>query len=407
VRLNVDVRNNGPTRAIAPQGSLRHGSQTITLSFPAQTIAHGQTLTMTTSVGVPEPALWSPANPNLYDLTLAVEQESSYSAHVGLRQLTWNGGRMYLNGRRLTLHGASIQEDIQGHGDALSPADQDGLVRQLKEIGSNAARTQHPLDPALLERLDAAGILVWQGIGPVDGAGNWTSKTPALVREAEQRARTTEREAQLHPSIIAWNLANEVAGDNGHPGGQAQYVQAMVKWLHAHDPGRMVAVDVWGDHPPKRPGSLYRGLDAIAETDYSGWYDGPHNTRAQVSALIRSRLATMHRTFPGKVQIISEFGAESNALNPTNSPGGYAFQSQLMVNHIKTYEGDSTLSGMLIWDLRDFALTPTFAGGSIRRQLPNIKLLPGLNQKGLYNYAAKPKPAVAAVAKLFKALGPS
>jgi hypothetical protein len=178
----------------------------------------------------------------------------------------------------------------------------------------------------------------------------------------------------------------------------------MVKWLHARDPGRMVAVDVWGDHPPKVAGSLYRGLDAIAETDYSGWYDGPRDTPAQVRAMIRSRLAAMHKTFAGKVQIISEFGAESNALNPTNSPGGYAFQSQLLVNHIKTYEQDPTLSGMLVWDLRDFALTPTFAGGSIRSELPHIRLLPGLNQKGLYDYAAQAKPAAATVAKLFKAL---
>ncbi len=50
---------------------------------------------------------------------------------------------------------------------------------ELKAIGANAARAQHPLDPALLERLDAAGILVWQGIGPVEGAGNWYSSTPA------------------------------------------------------------------------------------------------------------------------------------------------------------------------------------------------------------------------------------
>jgi Glycosyl hydrolases family 2, TIM barrel domain/Glycosyl hydrolases family 2/Glycosyl hydrolases family 2, sugar binding domain len=403
VRIGVDVRNNGPTRVIAPVGSLQHGSQAIALSFTPQTVAHNQTVTMSSTATVAEPALWSPASPNLYELTLAVGQESSYSAHVGLRQLTWSGNRMYLNGQRLTLHGASIQEDIEGHGDALNAADQNGLVAQLKAIGANAARTQHPLDPALLERLDAAGILVWQGVGPVDGAGNWTSSTPALLREAEQRVRTTVRQAALHPSIIAWNLANEVAG-NGHPGGQAQYIETMSQWIHAHDPGRMAAVDIWGDHPPKVAGALYRYVDAVAETDYSGWYDSPMDTPAQVSALIRSRLAAMHKTFAGKVQIISEFGAESNALNATNSPGGYAFQSQLLTNHIKTYEADPTLSGMLVWDLRDFALTPTFAGGSIRRELPHIRLLPGLNQKGLYDYAAKAKPAAAVVAKLYKAL---
>ena len=71
-----------------------HGAQTIALHFPEQHLAHGQTATVGTSVTVREPALWSPASPSLYQLTLAVGHESSYSARVGLRQITWHGGRM-------------------------------------------------------------------------------------------------------------------------------------------------------------------------------------------------------------------------------------------------------------------------------------------------------------------------
>jgi hypothetical protein len=404
VRISVEVQNRGPARVIAPEGVLTRGSQSIPLSFAGRPVAAGQTVVMTAQATVNEPALWSPASPNLYDLTLAVGQESSYSARVGLRQLTWHGGRMYLNGQRLVLHGASIQEDARGHGDALTPADQSTLVSELKAIGANATRSQHPLDPGMLERLDVAGILVWQGVGPIDPPGDWSARTPATMREAQARVRTTVRQAQLHPSIIAWNLANEVAGDNGHPGGQSQYVQTMARWIHAYDPGRMAAVDVWGDHPPTQAGPLYKYVDAVSETDYSGWYDSPKDSPAQVSALVRRRLGAMRRTFPGKVQIISEFGAEANGLNATAGPGGYAFQSQLLTNHIKVYEGDPQLSGMLVWNLRDFALTPTFAGGSIVSELPNIKLEKGLNQKGLYSYGQQAKPAAGVVARLYKAL---
>ena len=253
-------------------------------------------------------------------------------------------------------------------------------------------RAQHPLDPALLERLDAAGILVWQGIGPVEGAGNWYSSTPRLLREAEQQARTAALAAMLHPSIVAWNLVDEVAG-NGHDAAEVQYVQALTRWLHAHDPTRMVAVDVWGDHPPQHAGPLYRGVDAVAETDYTGWYDYPHDTPAQQIAMMRSRLAAMQRTFAGRVLLISEFGAESNTLNPPGSPGSYGFQASLLTRHIDVYERDPLLSGMLIWDLRDYPLTPTFEGGSIHAKLPNVRLIEGLNQKGLFTYAGSPKPA--------------
>jgi hypothetical protein len=403
VRVGVQVRNNGPERTITPTGSLAHGAQTIPLEFAPLTLAHGQTATATATATVAQPALWSPATPNLYELTLSVGQESSYSARVGLRQLTWHGGHLFLNGRGLQLHGATIPEDAAGHGDALTPADEGVLVHELQAIGANAARAQHPLDPALLERLDAAGILVWQGVGPVEGAGNWFSNTPKLLGEAEQQARTAVTADGLHPSIFAWNLVDEVAG-NGYDSQETSYVRTIAHWLHTTDPTRMVAVDIWGDHPPAHAGALYAEADAVAETDYSGWYDNPQDSIPQLKAQMRSRLAAMEHTFPGRVLMISEFGAESNTLNPPGSPGSYGYQARLLAAHIDVYERDPKLTGMLIWLLRDYPLVPSFEGGSIHSKLPRLRLIEGLNQKGLFTYGGSPKPAVGVVAQLFGAL---
>jgi Glycosyl hydrolases family 2, TIM barrel domain/Glycosyl hydrolases family 2 len=403
VRVDVQVHNDGPLRQIAVQGTLSLATQRIAISFPAQTIAHGQTAAEAATVTVANPQLWSPSNPALYDLTLAVGQESSFSARVGLRRLTWHAGRLYLNGQRLRLHGASVQEDALGHGDALTSSDQDTLVAELKAIGANAVRSQHPLDPALLERLDRAGILVWQGIGPVEGAANWHETTPSLLRSAEQQARAAVIAAQLHPSIFAWNIVNEVA-KNGRDAFEVGYVQNTTRWLHANDPTRMVAVDVWGDDPPTIAGALYREVDAVAETDYTGWYDSPQDSPARQIALMRSRLSAMHRTFAGKVLLISEFGAESNALNRPGQPGGYAFQASLLARHIAVYAADPDLSGMLIWLLRDYPVIPAFEGGAILASLPRLHLIEGINEKGLFTYAGAAKPAVAVVARLFTAL---
>jgi hypothetical protein len=403
VRLGVRVRNDGPTRAIAPTGTLADEAQTIAVQFPAQTVAAGATASFTTSVAVANPALWSPSKPSLYELKLEVAGESGYFARVGLRQLTWHEGRMLLNGRQLKLHGASIQEDVQGHGDALTPADQNRLIAELKTIGANAVRSQHPLDPAMLERLDAAGFVVWQGIGPVEGASEWQSSTPKLNAEAEQQARTAAIAAQLHPSIIAWNLVDEVA-HNGHDAAEVGYVQTLTNWLHERDPTRMVAVDVWGDHPPVNAGTLYRGVDAVAETDYTGWYDSPQDSDSEQRALMRARLRAQERTFAGKVLIISEFGAESNTLNASGAPGSYSFQSELLARHIAVYSADPKLSGMLVWDLNDYPLVPSFEGGSIHFKLPSVKLIEGLNQKGLFTYGGAAKPAAGVVARLFRAL---
>ena len=269
VSVSVQVHNYGPTRTITPQGTLSDGAQTVALSFPALSLAGGGAASDTATATIAHPSLWSPSTPSLYELALRVPGESSYAARVGLRELTWHGGEAYLNGALLRLHGTSIQEDADGHGDALSPSDDDTIVRELKAIGADVVRSQHPLDPAMLERLDAAGILVWQGIGPVEGAGNWYSTTPQLREEAELQARTAVIAAQLHPSIFAWNLADEIAGE-GRDAAEVAYVRNLTSWLHAHDPTRMVAVDVWGDHPPRVAGALYTGVDAVAETDYLG-----------------------------------------------------------------------------------------------------------------------------------------
>ncbi|HLH14381.1 MAG TPA: beta galactosidase jelly roll domain-containing protein, partial [Solirubrobacteraceae bacterium] len=164
VKVSVLVRNYGARRTLVPEGTLVHGAQTIPLSFTGVTLARGQAGTATASATVPEPAVWSPAHPSLYELSLSIGQESSYAARVGLRELTWHGGSAYLNGAQLKLHGVSIQEDAQGHGDALSAGDEDTLVDELKDVHANVVRSQHPLDAGLLERLDEAGILVWQGI---------------------------------------------------------------------------------------------------------------------------------------------------------------------------------------------------------------------------------------------------
>jgi hypothetical protein len=406
VRISVRVQNNGPRRTLTPTGTLTHGSQVIALSFPAVTLAHGMAAVDTLAVNVAEPALWSPRHPNLYELSLAVAGESSYAARVGLRQLSWHGGHVYLNGEELKLHGASIQQDAIGHGDALTPADEDGLVSELKQIDANAVRTQHPLDPGLLERLDAAGILVWQGIGPVEGAGAWHSKTRRLNAEAEQQVRVAARADALHPSIFAWNLCDEVAR-NGHDAFEVRYVQDGARWLHAFDPTRLVALDVWGSHPPSVAGSLYAHIDAIAETDYSGWYDPPRASLAHLASQMRVRLAAMQRTFRGRVLVISEFGAESNRLNPSGAPGSYTYQSALLAQHISAYAADPRLTAMFVWLLRDYPLNPGFQGGSIHRVLPHIKLIQGLNQKGLFTYGGVAKPAVSVVARMYRALGDS
>jgi hypothetical protein len=396
VNMKVHLRNNLDARQLGVSGTLTRGDRKISLEFPAEPIAKDGTEVLRTQVRIADPDLWSPSAPNLWELDLQVTGESSYRARVGLREVRAAGARLLLNGKPIRMRGASIHEDVFGRGDALRPADQDRLIGHLKAIDANATRSQHPIDPGMLERLDVAGIMVWQGVGPTDAPGSWTSVGEQRIRAAKVRTLTSVRQGQLNPSIITWNLANEVAG-GGHPGGQIPYIESMAVELHRIDPSRPVALDIWGAHPPKKRWPIYRDIDMIGWTNYIGWYESTNASGAELRREIRSRLAAIRAVFPDKVIAVTEFGAEANGRNATTSPGGYAFQAHLLDLHLQTYASIPNLAGALIWNLRDFAVAPSFYGGSIKRIVPNIKLVRGLNQKGLFDVRYKAKPAVSVV----------
>ena len=243
-------------------------------------------------------------------------------------------------------------------------ADHAEIVRELKAIGANATRAQQRIDPALLARLDAAGIMVWQEIGPFDAAGDWTSNTPALQRRARQRAIDAFAELQPHPSIVAWSLANELAGQ-GHPGGQPEHIQALTRQLHELDPGRLVAVDLWGRHGPRFAGPLYAGLDAIGFTDYHGWYESPGVSGAALRELAvrrhRNLRGDLPRQGPGRDGVR---GGRQLRQPAGGAIGGTRYQADVLAEHVRAYRGLPDLAGMLVWSLRDYALTPAFTGGS-------------------------------------------
>jgi hypothetical protein len=398
VSVSVRVRNRAAARVVAVAGRLGGAH----LAFPRVRLAPGKSAWVRARVRMPGAHLWSPGRPALHTLRLSVAGESGYVARVGLREIRWRDRRLFLNGHRLRLRGASLQEDVRGRGDALAPADMDALVRRLRTIGANATRAQHALSPPLLERLDAAGILVWQGVGPFDVPGRWAARTAAERRRALRRVRLDVLHARAHPSVLTWNLVNEIAG-NGAAAGQREYVIKAARLVRRLDPGRPVALDVWGTHVPARADRLYRSVDAIGATDYEGWYANPFAAAATLRANMTAWLELLHRVFPRKILVVTEFGAEANDRNPSDAPGGMRFQARLLTRHIRAYQADPQLSGMLVWSLQDFALRPNFLGGSVRSQAPGIVLQRGINAKGLFTYGGRPKPAVAAVARAFAA----
>jgi hypothetical protein len=244
------------------------------------------------------------------------------------------------------------------------------------------------------------------GVGPVDAPGAWTSRGPRLEAQARERVRDSVAQLHTHPSIFAWNLANEVH-PQGHPSGQAPYIIAASEELQRRDPSRLVALDVWGAHLPTFETPMYEHIDALGWTNYLGWYDEPYATPAELADLIRTQHEVLRTAFPDRVIVVTEFGAEGNERNPTDTHGGFDFQADLLRTHIRTYAELDDLAGMLVWNLRDFGVAPSFNGGSVAEEVPDIKLVPGLNEKGLHTYTGRPKPAAQAVRDEFGELAAS
>jgi beta-galactosidase/beta-glucuronidase len=196
VDVTLRVRNRLRPRRIQVTGALVHGGETARLEFAAVTVDRNRSHTVRASVVVADPALWSPDSPQRYELRLAVPGESSLSEQVGLREITWDGDGFELNGAPLVLHGAALPADASGHGDALTGRDEDRMIAELRAVGANATRSQLPLSQSMLDRLDAAGILVWQEIGPWEPAGRWRAQTPEAIAAARDRALRTAEAGQ-------------------------------------------------------------------------------------------------------------------------------------------------------------------------------------------------------------------
>jgi hypothetical protein len=151
---------------------------------------------------------------------------------------------------------------------------------------------------------------------------------------------------------------------------------------------------------PNRPG-VFAAVDAIGVTDYVGWYEGLDLDPAGQAAMTRERIAKLRGLYPGKPLVITELGAAGSPRTADAAFGGTGYQADLLGRRLRELRDEPDLSGTIVWNLRDYALRPDFRGGSVLDLRPGLKLTPGLNEKGLYDFTGKAKPALAAVRAVF------
>ena len=352
-----------------------------------------------TKVGIRNPRLWEPGSPNLYQVSAAAlvrgRSSAGWSAQVGIRSIRVNGsGRVLLNGLPVTLRGASFHEEDVTVGAALTPQMRAQIWQTLTGLDATFTRAHYPVHPWFLEQADRDGILVWEQVPMYQTPNSITAKARVRAKGLRYLADMVARD-QNHPSVLTWSVGNEMPTRVGS--GQQRYIRDAASLLHRIDPTRLRALDYAG-YPSALPSSTYHVLDALGVNCYFGWYPGPGgqiDDRAELSPF----LDQVHRYYPTKALFVTEFGAEANRDGPFDEKGTYSFQRQLVEDHLAVYDSKPFVNGALVWALRDFRVRPEWDGG-------NPKPMSPLNQKGIADEFSKPKPAYAAVKRMFDEVDP-
>jgi beta-glucuronidase len=384
--------NRTQTR-VAPQVAvwMRSPSGRVTTkTVTAQPINGGDAARIRFRIGVPRPETWSPKSPALYQtlvqvraggVTTQVERRA-----VGLRAVTVRHGLLYLNGRPLQLRGASIQEDIAGHGPALTGPDMDRIVGELKALHANVTRAQYLLNPGLLDRLDRAGILVWSQ-APIFHRDRLL-ETPEQREVALRTLRSTVIEARSHPSVITHSVANELSVIPDQVSGTRRYLESAAKLVKDLDPTVPLSVDIYS-YPGFPAQKTYRPYQLIGVNNYFGWYHGrPHHSTAKL-AWLAPYLRNLRSQYPEKALVMTEFGAEATYDGPASVKETYAFQSNYIRKTLRVVKQESFLSGAIYWTLQEFAVKPEWDGGAKRAGVPRDSI----HNKGLITYDGRLKPA--------------
>jgi hypothetical protein len=344
--------------------------------------------------------LWQPGHPSLYqtvvDTTVGTLVTQRDQLAVGMRRVDVRGGLLYLNGRQINVRGASIEEDFQGHGAALTTGEEQQIVTELQALHANVTRSQYPLTQPLLDMLDRAGIMIWTE-APIYNRDDLLH-TPAQRAVALQTLRDAVLATRNHPSVLTESVANELTPTPDTVPGTKAYLDAAVPTVRELDPDVPVADDVLS-YPGYPAQQTYKLFDLLGISNYYGWYTGQkaHST-AKITGLAPF-MQLAHARYPAQAIVMSEFGAESSAPGPADEKGTFAFQTQFIRKTLGIVAGLPFLSGALYWTVREFAVKPHWDGGPPRTIDPHTSI----HHKGLISYGGVRKPAFAATASLFAA----
>lgn len=210
-RVQVDVTVQNESQADRNATVVVGGAQLMVA------VKAGESKTVTTTLFVNNPRLWSPESPTLYEAKVELKETGNVidnaTARYGIRSFSFDAENGFvLNGQKVLINGACVHHDDGVLGARAFDDAEIRKVRQMKEAGFNLIRTSHnPTTRAFLDACDSIGMLV------IDEAfDGWrTQKNPYDYSTVIDSCFRQDIHAMVlrdrnHPSVISWSIGNEV-----------------------------------------------------------------------------------------------------------------------------------------------------------------------------------------------------
>lgn len=203
----------------------------ITVRGPSGDVVYSQYLKERIEAGKPinipftleEPLLWSPDEPNLYKISVAIgqRQEDEVTVTTGFRSIVATPGQgLHINGERIAVQGVTLYHDRAAIGSALRTRHYDEDLDQIRDIGANAIRSATaPHAQYLYDRCDESGMMVWIDT-PFTRAPYLSDifyyPTERFRQNGLQQLREVIVQNYNHPSVVMWGIFSLVwlRGDN-------------------------------------------------------------------------------------------------------------------------------------------------------------------------------------------------
>ena len=250
--VEVQVANSGTTPVSASSVRMTaldpRGRPVATQTTPAQALGSGATETYAADLAIYGAALWSPEDPNLYQVLTEVlvngRVVDAVTTTFGIRSLVFNDTVGFqLNGKAYKVNGANVHHDHGPLGTVALDRAEERTIETFKAAGFNAIRGSHnPRSPYMLDVCDRLGMLVWNEFTDV-----WdTQKVPDDYHvdfpDWWQRDLTSMVvRDRNHPSVIIWSIGNEISADPNNYGPQ---LAALVRSLDTSRPVSLGGMNV-------------------------------------------------------------------------------------------------------------------------------------------------------------------